>query len=293
MRLAPSIPPMPPGALSYSSLPLGEGPGVRVIRTCFVLSPSPRPSPGGRGSHFQGSGDVRPRGGSAARGFTLMEILLALAIISGVVLGVLGFYRSVADSRREIVEHAEVIGAQRAVMQMLTEELRSALAYRFLNLGVEGGWDAIRFPTTRVPGPGVWVQRDLTDRPIPPEHDLHVVGYRPALWEREDGTLYIAGIERTRQQVVTARAPEEGDEIEIELLTPHVRFVFFEYYDGTEWRSGWGGGDLPAAVRITLGHEPLDEQLEPEEYPHPIMQRVVFIPGGITPQGGGVAGRGR
>ena len=225
-------------------------------------------------------------------GFTLMEILLALAVVGGVILGVLGFYRSVADSRNDIIAYAEGIGARRAVMEMLTDELRGALAYRFLNLGVEGTEDSILFPTTRIPGPAVWIDRELTDQPIPPEHDLHVVGYRPALWEREDGTVYVAGLERTHQQVVTAQAPEEGDEIIVDFVTGHVRFIFFEYHDGAQWQTSWTGGDLPAAVRITLGGHVLPEEIEPEDYPHPITRRTVFIPGGITPQAGGMVQRG-
>lgn len=226
------------------------------------------------------------------RAFTLLEILLAMVLAGAVIVSTLSFYDFVLQTRSDVLEASEELHAQRLVMDRMASELTAALAYPFLNLGMTGSNERIGFPTTRVPGPAAWVDRGLTDRPVPPEHDLSIVGYRLA-WSDDDeagGEPRIIGLERLEQTLATAMDPEEGDEIRARLMTRHVRFVFFEYFLDGNWLDSWEGGDLPAAVRVTIGGPPLPEGVEPENYPWPVFQRVVFIPAGAAPGGGG--GRG-
>lgn len=218
-----------------------------------------------------GEHPVSVRGRYACRralvGFTLLEMVLSLTLAGVVIVATLSFHRFTLDTRANVLEAAEAIHAQRVVMDRLAFELTTALAYPFLNLGLSGDEQRITFPTTRVPGPAAWVDRGLTDEPVPPEHDLGIVGYRLMIEEEEGGFTRVLGLERLEQTLASARAPEEGEEIQSRLLTPHVRFIAFAYYLDGNWVDSWEGGDLPQAVRITIGGDPLPEDVEIEDYP--------------------------
>ncbi len=77
---------------------------------------------------------------------------------------------------------------------------------------------------------------------------------------------------------------EEGQDIETRLVSEHIRFVSFRYWREGVWGETWTGGDLPPAVEIVLGAQPLPAETEPQEYPHPTLRRVVYVPGGFVRQ---------
>lgn len=239
------------------------------------------------------------RDGARARrmGFTLIEMILAISLAVMVVGGILSFYDYALASREQLREEMAFIDAQRRVMDRVTDELRAAIAYRAMGMGMEGQVDQIgSFPTTRLPSAAVWVERSMTDAPLPPEHDITVVGYRLRIEENEDGEEVITGLERTEQLLVMARAVEEGEDIRATLLTEHVKFLRVRYYGDGQWMTQWTGGDLPAAVEITMGPTPVpaDTDLvdfDAEAYPGPLFQRVIAIPAGYQrPAQGGARG---
>jgi type II secretory pathway component PulJ len=222
----------------------------------------------------------------ARAGFTLLEIVLAVALALALVAAMLTFYQQAAQVRASLSQEVDKTGAERAVMNLLTSELRSAWACREIGLGLEGGPDQMRLVTTCLPGATAWVVTTATETPPPAERDIQVVGWRLRIVEDEDGRPVIVGIERTCQKNVTARVAEEGKEIQTLLVTPRFKFIRFRYWDGNTWLESWGGGDLPGAVEIVLGEEPLPEGVEPMDYPFPIFRRVVYVPAGAKASGG-------
>ena len=211
---------------------------------------------------------------------------------------VLTFYSHVLDVRDDFhgqMSSVRVTAARRAVMDRITAELRSAITYPFLQLGLSGQPDEMQFIRAGLPGQGVWAVRDATEDPIPPEHDLQLVNYRVRIVEDESGELVCEGIERNWQKIIAAETAEEGEEIQSALIAPQFKFIGFRYWDNenAEWVTMWESGDLPMAVEIALVVEPLPENVEPEEYPYPTFRRVVYVPGGWQAFGGSVIIRGR
>ena len=211
--------------------------------------------------------------------FTLVEVILAIVICSGMVGALIAFYNQALDIRTAVTEEVEVASASRAVMDHMTSELRSALSYPFLNMGVEGATDHFTFLTTVIPGPAVWAVRKTTDDPIPPEHDLEMAGYRLRLVTNDDGTSSVDGLERTSQRILSAEQPTEGREITVSYLTARVKYLRLRYYDGANWQDSWTGGNLPTAIEITLGASPLPDGQSPDDYASPTFRRTVFLPG--------------
>ncbi|MFW6061437.1 MAG: PulJ/GspJ family protein [Planctomycetota bacterium] len=221
------------------------------------------------------------------RAFTLLEVVLALSLTIALMVVVLGVYRELLRARDDLADSAEQLGAQRRVMQRMTATLRTASG------SMNGQPERVEFVRTAVPGRMAWAVPSSTDRPLPPEQDLRRVGYRLRRVEDEEtGDLVVVGLERTTQKLLTAELVEEGEQIQTDLLTPHVKFLHLSYYDGGAGQTGWGGADLPQAVRITIGARPLPEELAPEEYPYEIFQRTVYLPASKQAAGADAAGGG-
>lgn len=209
--------------------------------------------------------------------FTLVEVVLAVTLALGLAGGVLAFYRHVSDIRRRVRAQAEQLAAERLVMDRITAELRAAMGFP---VRLRGSADAVSFVSATLPGAAAWAVRKSTEEPIPPEHDLQLVGYRLGKAEDEEGNVFITGLERTCQKIIAAPEVEEGDEISVALLTGRIKFLYLRYWEGSTWLETWSGGGLPLAVEINLGFDPLPEDTEPAKYEHEVFRRVVHVPGG-------------
>jgi hypothetical protein len=231
------------------------------------------------------------------RGLTLVEALLAITLAAGLMLAVLIFYDHVVGTRDEFtgqMTQVAITAARRAAMARMTDELRAAITYPFLQVGLSGQVGQMEFITTGVPGKVAWAVESISREPVEPEQDLRLVGYRIRYVENEDGDLVAEGLERTVQKVIAVRVAEEGEEIIGAVIAPEFKFLALRYWDNEagEWLESWEGGDLPMAVEIVLGIEPLPEDMEPADYPYETFRRVVHVPGGQRAFGGSVIIRG-
>ena len=225
--------------------------------------------------------------GRAKSALTLLEVMLAVALTAGLMGSMLWFYHHAVSGRSSVLREVEIATAQRVIMDRITDELRGAIASRFLSLGVEGRTDEIAFLTVRLPGLAVWAEVGRAEDPPPPETDVQLVGYRLRIQQDESGAVLIDGLERTFQKTPTARQAEEGEGVDASLLSEHIKFVGFRYWDGNAWADSWSGGDMPLAVEISLGTEPLPANTDPAEYPFETVRRTVYIPAGEKPLTGG------
>jgi len=246
------------------------------------------------------------------KGLTLVEMLLAISLAMGLMASMLWFYHYTAEVRDTVTAEIQQINARRRVMERITKNLRGAMTYPFLNIGLEGRTDSIRFMTTQLPDAGVWVVQDVTEKPVTPQQDVHLIGYQLRIEEdEEEGASYIVGIEMTKQNLITAvmataedavtgeAAPEEEQtddaaeaDIESTVLSPFVGFVRFRFWDGSQWLEQWPPEEapegLPLAVEVALGAEPLPEEVDPIDYPYEVSIRVVYLPAATPMQGGNI-----
>ena len=192
------------------------------------------------------------------------------------------------------MDDVQKASSQRLVMERLTDELRGAMVYPFLQIGIQGQIDQVRFLTASLPGPAVWTPPDVTENPLPAEQDLQFVGYRLRTLKDDNGDVVfddqgqpvILGLERTCQKQFVQTATE-GKEITVAFLSPHVKFLYFRFWDGAAWTESWSGSDLPLAVEINLGAEQLPAGVMPDQYPYELQQRLVYVPGGKKALSGG------
>jgi prepilin-type N-terminal cleavage/methylation domain-containing protein len=224
---------------------------------------------------------------AARPGFTLLEVMLAVSLALALLAALLGFYKQVADTRTAVGAEVDTISAERTVMELATVELRGAMPYPQAGLGLEGTTSEMRFATVAMPGADAWLVRTATEGTAGPSGGgLQVVGYRLGVSQDADGNNVINGVERTSQRLATAQAAEEGKQIEVKRLAPSMRFLRLRYWNGTTWLESWSRSDLPGAVEIVMGEQPLPDGVLPMEYPYDTFRRVVYVPAGAkTPTG--------
>lgn len=225
------------------------------------------------------------------RGFTLLEVVLALTLSIALAVAVMVFYSQATSTRSLVAKDSQQTASRRIVMDRLGDELGSSLNYSFLGLALEGTVDPktklpqVRFVTALPPSPSAWATREASQAPLPPRSDLQIVGYSLSTWEDKEGQLHVGGLQRSCQNMLTAKTVEEGTTVNTQSLSSDIKFMQLRYWDGAAWADQWNQGDLPLAVEITLGLAQLPENTDPSEYPFATWKRTVYLPTGSKAMG--------
>ena len=189
------------------------------------------------------------------KGFTLLEVLIATAIMAGIVSVI---YSSFFTASRN-VEQAERIRDESDLVRTLVAKLSSDIANAYVNGGMNPltvFYGKMGQPGTGSDNSGNATRYDelylttLTNwrRPGTPETDLCEVGYY--FKQKPDGSGYLMMRREKRQLTIEVPALEGGVEYE---LTDRVKGLQFQYYNGTTWVNEWPSGTtLPSVVQISL-----------------------------------------
>jgi len=215
------------------------------------------------------------------RGFTLLEVILAVVIAAGLLIVAMSFYQRAADLRRQLLEESERLATIRLLMDRMSGDLRTAFAEP--RQGFVGGSDFMRFVHAGSPTP-----MNIT------EGALKLVTYS-VITNAQGTNAVVLGFNRIETPLVEMRLPTATNAEPVafhggmdpvatvtnrveEPLTRAIRYVHFRYFDGSLWRDAWDGADLPLGVEVTFGAEP--QPAEEEEYPYDVFQRVIYLPAG-------------
>ena len=239
--------------------------------------------------------------------FTLVEVILAIIIISGIMVVLLYFYQRTAETRENALRETEFISTARMVLEQLTSELRTARIVQDQFIGLDGTSNSISFVCTAVPQTSRWITDTNETVTLPPATDLKRVHY--GLLAGLDAAL-AAGMERSETLLTAAAAEPEPIDPFVDttplpgsastnylnatnsvalagpLLTDKIRFVQFRYWDGADWLDSWGGMDLPSGIEVSLGQEPMPMEVSEtavEGYPFEVFRRVIFLPNSMHP----------
>jgi type II secretory pathway pseudopilin PulG len=252
--------------------------------------------------------------------FTLVEVILAILIISAIITVLLYFYQRASELRQNVMREAEFLSVSRMFLEQVSSELRTARVVEDQFIGMEGSSNSITFVCTSIPQMARWIVSTNETVILPPATDLKRVTYSLMMGtnlidargvDRTEellvGASYAAGANSTSLNMTNTTSLVESNLVmtnEFQLIRPPVtdkiRYLQFRYWSGTNWIDSWSGLDLPAAVEITIGHDPMpaetttistsssgspdtsdDEALGSTgagEYPYEFFRRVVFLP---------------
>src|SRR5262249_33239003 len=100
--------------------------------------------------------------------FTLVEVILAILIISAIMTVLLYFYQRSVEVRQNVLEEAEFLSVSRMFMEQLTTELRSARTVEDQFIGLEGSSNSVTFVTTSIPVTTRWITSTNDAVVLPP-----------------------------------------------------------------------------------------------------------------------------
>ncbi len=185
-----------------------------------------------------------------SKGFTLVEILIAVAIVSLILTIIYGSYTSSIDTMNYTQEKMEVFSMTRLTLSRMNEELTSSFfsedSEDVMFSGEEGKIDFISSSHERI----------FKDSK---ECDLVEIGYFTEAAEvGASGTESL--LVRRESLSLWRRADRTPDDDvleggEKEKLVEGLKGIEFKYYDGEEWRDEWDSKEescLPQAVKVIL-----------------------------------------
>ncbi len=229
--------------------------------------------------------------------FTLIEVILAIGIATGLLLVVLTFYRQVTDMRNQVLREAQQVSSMRLVLDRVAADLRAVQQGRSSQFtGNSNSMSFVKVAYTSLAAPAT---RDPTD--------LVRVSLN-TLFATNETQIIVSGLDRSESSLSptwtsAALAPTElfdsvssladSDDLSLyhsnetqivtEPFADFVRFVRFRYWDGTAWQFSWTNATPPPGVEIVLSAlaAPEAEDTEPDVYPPDAFRRVVFVPAGV------------
>ncbi len=185
-----------------------------------------------------------------SKGFTLIEVLLSVAILASVVAVVYASFSTAGQS----VEAAEAVRAETDIARTLLSRLSDDIANAYLRgFGTLGGFVGKK-EEVEIDGAKRRIDSlsltTLTNwrRPETKEMELWEVGY--LFKEKVEGKGYALFRREKRELSKDAPFPEGGDEFE---LTDRVEQLQMRYHDGSKWMDEWSNRNmLPKRVEIVL-----------------------------------------
>ena len=252
--------------------------------------------------------------------FTLLEVLLAVVIATGLLSTAMYFYQKSSRFRSDLILETERIASARLILNRMSTELRSTLHHPVRNIGFKGGSNWVEFLKTEIPSEASWaMSTENSLSSVYPEAGYRLIRYELAMKNvidtgldntanREmienlnlDNNSDVApggdfpslkqgdAIDRTERRLLTAKASTNSlatVRIEPVRITDQLKYMQLRYLNNGNWAENWGGPNPPAGIEISLGIDPLSVPNLLEEYTNHVYRRIVRIPtsiGSITP----------
>jgi prepilin-type N-terminal cleavage/methylation domain-containing protein len=212
----------------------------------------------------------------AAEGFTLLEVMIAIAIMATILVILFGTYSAAVDRAARTRDLSQVYHEARVLLQLMVNDLRSA----YVKEPTEQAQRALQQAKAE---PIIFLGEDRTEANQPADKlafSTVLPLQRPDVPDSEmcHVTYSIEPVNEAVQQRALFRrsncslTPTVSDQDHLLLLTELVHGLDFKYYDeqGTEYldwnsRQPRGGKRMPARVKITLLLADQRGQLRPFE----------------------------
>jgi len=222
--------------------------------------------------------------GPSLAAFTLLEVILAIAIGIGVLMVALVFYQQAAALRAQLIDESERVATVRLLMDRITAELRTASSLAGLPKTLTGGSNFVEFVRTDVALPPTRTS-DPFGRASVPATDLNVVRY---VFNSAADTNALASVIRYEEPLLQPRSTADAREL-METngtnrptplnLGEGIQWMRFRFSDGRAWQDSWISPSLPQGVEISFSMESANAS-EVEEFPEQaeVFRRIIYLP---------------
>ena len=247
-----------------------------------------------------------------AAAFTILEVMLAIVIATGLLATAMYYYQQAARFRNDLLEETERIGSARLILDRLSTELRCSLYHPARSVGAKGGTDWIEFLKSSVPSQASWRVQTESESPAYPETGYRLIRYELLKKPLLNGSLDNEANQQMVEQMTSQTVRRSGDtndvlaslmqgdainRIERRLLTAKVstndivvvridpvritdqlKYLKFRYLNGSAGVDTWPGPQLPLGVEVSLGIEPMSAPNLLEDYTNHVFRRIIRIP---------------
>ena len=199
---------------------------------------------------------MRRRRIHSCRAFTLVEVLVAIALVLALVGTMFGFLYDMLSSRRRALTFADNHSAAATLLERIEADLMCSLVGDSVSgAGIEG--DEVRLSILTRGVAASLAERGAADPTV--FGDLQVAEYRFSPQRRR--------LEARRQP----RGERNGGGTAFSFLGGELYKVRFRYHDGTAWRESFDtldAGRLPTAIEVAVWFDaPLMEQMMSQALP--------------------------
>ncbi len=250
--------------------------------------------------------------------FTILEVMLAIVITTGLLATAMYFYQQSARLRNDLLEETERIGSARLILDHLSTELRCSLHHPAHRVGVKGGADWIEFLKASLPSQASWQIPTEATPPAYPETGYRLVRYELLKKPLLEGSLDNEANQQMIDQVVLEPGQQAGDtnavlaslmqgdainrtvrrllsaktstndigtvRIDPVLITDRLKHLKFRYLNAGAWVDAWPGPQLPLGIEVSLGIEPMSATNLLDEYTNHVFRRIIRIPAAAAPR---------
>lgn len=155
------------------------------------------------------------------RGMTLLEVVLAMGLLTVLTSMTYWFYSTVLDTSRGGTEAAQKIRLVRVVMNRIAQEITQASVITADGrVGIRGEAERIWLSTIRVPSRDLTAIRSRREEPEPGEYDLVKTEYKiarhPDILDEEEGYEVPLGLARVEISVPRPDSAQTGEAFENE-----------------------------------------------------------------------------
>ncbi len=229
----------------------------------------------------------RARRGSA-RALTLLEVVIAVALIGFLLASLLTFFWQTLEIRKAAGASSARTRLISQVLAKISGELKTAVAPETLGLEgftvFTGDRRSVTFISSPLPSEDTFRIVRAGEPVEMMKSDLREVTYR--LWidpdkKTDEGEPIVGGIVRSERPLMSPavnieQLPEEEAEryVRHDLWSYEIGYLEFRYFDGAEWSTTWQvsqGNPLPHLVQITVGFDSIKQDevddLDLNEFP--------------------------
>lgn len=241
----------------------------------------------------------------APRGFTLVEIVLAIGLATVLLLLALTFYHQSADMRGQILQAAGRVSTLRLVLDRMANDLRAAQTQAAPGREFTGDTWSMQFvkiaylPADPAAPLGTGEPTDLAQVSFATVYGTNGTDVVVRGLDRTETPLGVSGAAAAPAPAPAALAPAlaaDTNAASLALLpaptnqvtepfAEAVRFVRFRYWDGASWQPGWTNANPPLGVELVLAAEAVPADAPPDSWPAEPLRRVVYLPGGVAHPG--------
>ncbi len=193
------------------------------------------------------------------QGFTLLEVLVSMAITALIFTTIFAVFSNILESRNRAQKGSDSLYMVRLAFDQLTRDIGSVANLKNqknkIFIGTDNGNSSTAEDTI--------LFTSLSHHPGPPsklpESDQVLVEYRLQKEKPEEGAF--AGEQREHAYALAKRTETNWDEgfhftHDAVILAEHIAGVNYRYYNGTAWQDGWNslenGGEFPQGVSLEV-----------------------------------------